>query len=186
MIKTLFRIRFFQFFRLMSGVGTYRLIFMLLILGVVSYIVFNILKQDSVTTLALVLLGIVILTTHATRKDKHFLKLLAKNVYYIYFFEYLFLVFPFMVIWVINYNWIGVGGLLLFCLIIPLIYFNLGMKNSFSFLLILIDPFSPNLNFKLNISLPFIPVNAFEWISGIRRSIVGMAPIYLLILAFSF
>jgi hypothetical protein len=48
------------------------------------------------------------------------------------------------------------------------------------------NPFSSNLNSKFKVSLPFISISSFEWISGIRRNLFILAPAYLFFLAFSF
>lgn len=185
MIKTLFKIRFYQFFRLMSNVGTYRLLLMLFVLCIVGYVLFLNLKQNTITSPAIIFIGIALLFIHIGRRDKNFLKSIGKYVYFIFLFEYLFLVIPFLVVWIVFFNWIGVIGLLLLCFIIPLIDINLGLQVFSLFLKFIINPFSSSLNFKLKIKLPFIRVTAFEWISGIRQNFFILVPMYLLILIFS-
>jgi hypothetical protein len=100
--------------------------------------------------------------------------------------EYLLLILPFLVIWTVYLNWIGVGLLILIVLLIPLISINLKLQYLGSIIKVLINPFSSNLNSKFKVSLPFISISSFEWISGIRRNVISLAPVYLFILAFSF
>jgi len=123
---------------------------------------------------------------HTSRKDKHFIKTTIKNPYSIYLIEYLLLNVPFLVIWIVHHDWIGAGLLLLSILSIPLISINLKLQNLGSIIKLLINPFSSNLNSKFKIRLPFISNNSFEWISGIRRNLILLLPVYLIILTFSF
>lgn len=186
MIASIFRIRLSQLFRLLKGIGLFRIIALLLLLWLVSFLVFQILKLPENTVKSLLGIGLLLLSLHATRNDKHFLKTTIKNPYSIYLSEYLLLILPFLVIWIIYFNWIGIGFLILLVLLIPLIPINFKLQNLGSMIKLLINPFSSNLNSKFKFSLPFISVGSFEWISGIRRNLIILLPVYLIILAFSF
>lgn len=186
MILTIYKIRLSQFFRLLKGIGLFRIIALLFILWFVSFLVFQFLISPENTFISLVVIVLLLLSLHASRKDKHFIKTTIKSPYPIYLSEYLLLIFPFLVIWIVHLNWIGAGLLLLFVLSIPLISINLKLQNLGSIIKLLINPFSSNLNSKFTVSLPFISSSSFEWISGIRRNLIFLFPVYLFILAFSF
>lgn len=186
MIITIFKIRLSQFFRTLKGIGLFRIIALLLILWFVSFIGFHFLILPENTITSLIVIVLLLLSLHASRKDKHFIKTTIKSPYSIYLIEYLLLILPFLVIWTVYLNWIGVGLLILIVLLIPLISINLKLQYLGSIIKVLINPFSSNLNSKFKVSLPFISISSFEWISGIRRNVISLAPVYLFILAFSF
>src|SRR3972149_1664235 len=186
MLLTIYKIRFLQLYRLLKDIGIFRFAVLILILGFISIMGFNLLKQPENTNKAIIISALILLFIHAARKDKRFLKVTFKNVYLIYWLEYFFLILPVLIIWIIFKNLTGAGELLLIGSLIPLIYLNIGLQNTSSILKILINPFSSNLNFNFNIRLPFINCYAFEWTSGIRRNLFILAPAYLLFLSFSF
>jgi hypothetical protein len=138
------------------------------------------------TIMSLIAIGLLLLSAHASRKDKHFLKIIIKNPYPIYLSEYLLSTLPFFIIWLINYNWIGLGLLMLIVFIIPMISINLKLKYLGSIIMLLLNPFSIKLNSKFNVRLPFISNHSFEWISGIRSKLLILAPLYLFFLSLSF
>ncbi len=190
MIITIFKIRLLQLFRLLKGRVLIRIIILLLLLLYAELtfgsIVYTFLVQSQNTITSLIIIGLLILSAHASRKDKNFLENIFKNPYSIYLSEYLLLSLPFFIIWLINYNLIGLGGLILISFVIPLIRLKLNLRNIGSISMLLLNPFSTNLNSKLKVSLPFISPVSFEWISGIRRNLLILTPTYLFILAFSF
>jgi hypothetical protein len=168
MIRTIYKIRLFQFFRLLKGIGLFRIIILLLILWLIFFLAFQFLISPENTVKSLIAIGLSLLSLQVSRNDKHFIKTTIKNPYSIYLSEYLLLILPFLVIWIVYSNWIGIGLLILIILLIPLISINL------------------NLNSKFKVRLPFISISSFEWISGIRRNLILLIPVYLFILAFSF
>lgn len=168
MIRTIFKIRLYQFFRLLKGIGLLRIIILLLILWFILFLAFQFLISPENTVKSLIAIGLSLLSLQVSRNDKHFIKTTIKNPYSIYLSEYLLLILPFLVIWIVYSNWIGIGLLILIILLIPLISINL------------------NLNSKFKVRLPFISISSFEWISGIRRNLILLIPVYLFILAFSF
>jgi hypothetical protein len=186
MILTVFRIRLSQLFRLLKAIGLFRIILLLLILWLVSFMAFSILKFPENTIKSLIVIVLLLLSLHASRNDKHFIKTTIKSPYSIYLSEYLLLTLPFFVIWSVQRNWVGIGLLILIVLLIPLISINLKLQNLGSIINLLINPFSSNLNSKFKVSLPFISNSSFEWISGIRRNLILLLPVYLFILALSF
>jgi len=186
MIITIFKIRLSQFFRLLKGIGLFRIIALLIILWFVLFVVYHFLISPENTVKSLIAIGLLLLSLHASRNDKHFIKTTIKSPYLIYLSEYLVLTIPVFVIWIVYNNWIGAGLLILVVFIIPLIYFNLQFQYLGSIIKLLINPFNSNLNSKFKIRLPFISTSSFEWISGIRRNLLILLPAYLLFLAFSF
>lgn len=186
MITTFIKIRLLQFFRLLKGIGLLRIIIVLLILWFTTYMVFHFLILPENTVKSLIAIGLFLLSLQVSRNDKHFIKTTIKNPYSIYLGEYLLLILPFLVIWIVYSNWIGVGLLILIILLIPLISINLKLRYLGSVIKFLIYPFNSNLNSKFKVRLPFISISSFEWISGIRRNLILLIPVYLFILAFSF
>jgi len=186
MIITILKIRLSQFFRLLKGIGLFRIIALLLIVWFVSFLVYQILILPENTITSLIVIVLLLLSLHASRNDKHFIKTTIKRPYLIYLSEYLLLILPVLVIWIVHFNWTGAGLLILIVLLIPLLAINLNLQILGSIIKMLMNPFSSNLNSKFKVSLPFISNRSFEWISGIRRNLILLLPIYLLILAFSF
>ena len=186
MILTIYKIRLSQFYRLLTELGLFRVIALLVIFGFVFFLLFHIVINPQNTILALIAIGLLLFSLHASRNDKRFIKTTIKSPYSIYFSEYLLLTLPFLVIWIVHFNWIGTGLLILIVLSTPLISTRIKPGNLGSIIKILINPFSTNLNSKFKVSLPFISDSSFEWISGVRRNLILLSPIYLLFLAFSF
>ena len=160
MILTIFKIRLSQFFRLLKEIGILRIIALLLIVCFVSFLVFQIVILPENTITSLIVIVLLLFSLHASRNDKHFIKTTIKSPYSIYLSEYLLLILPFLVIWIVYFNWIGIGLLILIVLLIPLFSTNLKLENLGSIIKMLINPFSTNLNSKFKISLPFISVHS--------------------------
>ena len=186
MIITIFKIRLLQLFRLLKGIGLLRIIIVLLILWFLSLLIFNLAIVPENTVKMSIITGLLLFSVHASRNDKHFLKSTLKTSYPIYLGEYFLLIIPFFTIWIIHSNWFGAGLLVLIVLLIPLICINFRLQYVSSIIKVLINPFNLNLNSKFKIRLPFISTRSFEWISGIRRNLILLVPIYLFIFAFSF
>ncbi len=186
MIITIFKIRISQLFRLLKGIGILRMIILLLFLWYIFFLIFQFLKPPENTVIALNGIGLLLILLHASRKDKHFVRTTFKSPYKIYLSEYLLFIIPFLVIWIIHLNWIGIGLLILIVLFMPLISINLKLEYFGVIIKFLINPFNSNLNLKFRVNLPFVSNSSFEWISGIRRNLIVLIPVYLIILAFSF
>lgn len=186
MIRAVFKVRISQFFRLLNEIGLFRVIFLLIILGFVLFFTYQFITTSENTIISLILIALLLLSVHTSRKDKPFLEAIIKQPYLIYLSEYMVLTLPVLVIWIVKNNWIGAGILLLVVFIIPLIYYNLQFRYLGSIIQLLINPFNPNLNLTVKTRLPFISSSSFEWISGIRRNLLILIPVYLLVLVFSF
>jgi hypothetical protein len=171
---------------LLKEIGLLRIIILLLILWLILFLIFQFLISSENTVKSLIAIGLLLLSLHASRNDKYFIKTTIKSPYSIYLSEYLLLILPFLVIWIVYFNWIGIGLLILIVLLIPLIPINLKLQYLGSIIKLLMNPFGSNLNSKFKVSLPFISISSFEWISGIRRNLILLFPVYLIVLAFSF
>jgi len=145
MIITIFKIRLSQFYRILTDLGLFRVIALLLIFGFALFLVFHIVINPQNTILALIAIGLLLLSLHASRADKRFINTTIKSPYSIYLSEYLLLILPFLVIWIAHFNWIGTGLLILIVLSIPLISTHLKLVNLGSIIKILINPFSTTL-----------------------------------------
>lgn len=186
MIITILKIRLSQFFRLLKEIGVFRIVALLVILCLVFIPVFNFLILPENTVISLIVILLSLLSLHSSRNDKHFIKTIIKSPYSIYLSEYVILMLPVFIIWIVLLNWIGIGLLFFVILLVSLISINLRLENLGSIIKLLLNPFSSGLNSKFTISLPFISISSFEWISGVRRNLILLVPVYLFILAFSF
>jgi hypothetical protein len=179
MILIILKIRLIQAFRVLKEIGLLRILFLI---AFMAYII----KHARNSYVVTIITGIILLSIHASRKDKRFLKLIFNRSYLIFFVEYFTLVCPIIVVFCFFKDWENIIVICLFCVLIPRIYLNLGLGNVSSLVKILLNPFSSNLNFKLNIKIPINNPRLFEWISGFRRYFIIIVSIYLLFLAFSF
>ena len=179
MILMILKIRLIQAFRVLKEIGLLRILFLI---AFMAYII----KHARNSYVVTIITGIILLSIHASRKDKRFLKLNFNRSYLIFFVEYFTLVCPIIVVFCFLRDWENIIVICLFCVLIPRIYLNLGLGNVSSLVKILLNPFSSNLNFKLNIKIPINNPRLFEWISGFRRYFIIIVSIYLLFLAFSF
>lgn len=186
MILTILNIRLIQLFRVLKEIGLLRAIMLIALITFVSLVIFQSIKQAQNSYGVAILTGFILLSVHASRKDKQFLRMNLNRSYFIFLIEYFILVFPMIIVSCIFKNWGNVIILGLICLLIPRIYLNLGLGNVSSIIKVLLNPFSSNLNVKWNIKIPINNPRSFEWISGFRRYFVIIVPIYLLLLAFSF
>ena len=179
MILIILKIRLIQAFRVLKEIGLLRILFLI---AFMAYII----KHARNSYVVTIITGIILLSIHASRKDKRFLKLNFNRSYLIFFVEYFTLVCPIIVVFCFLRDWENIIVICLFCVLIPRIYLNLGLGNVSYLVKILLNPFSSNLNFKLNFKIPINNPRLFEWISGFRRYFIIIVSIYLLFLAFSF
>lgn len=185
LIKIILYIRLKQFLRFVKIVGLLRGLFLLGFLSFVGFILYNFISNPVNTNLICIVFSISLLALHLYRKDKHFLQLNFRYVSLVYLTEYLLLLSPLIVIFLYFGNLKGAGILFLSTLLIALLNFRSNLIPLLYTLQFLIKPtkaFKHGLPVKVPINNPLL----FEWISGIRRFGIVIAPIYLLVLAFSF
>ena len=154
MIITILKIRLIQAFRVVKEIGLLRALILIVILAFVSFLILQTVKQANNSYIVSIASGLMVLMIHASRKDKRFLRINFNRNYFIFLVEYFLLVFPILIICLIFKDWKNVIILSLLCLMIPRIYLNLGLSNVSSALKILLNPFSSNLDFKLNVRVP--------------------------------
>lgn len=186
MILTILKIRLSQVIRVVKEIGLLRILFLIAFISFVSLLIFQAIKQTRNSYVVVIITGFILLSIHASRKDKRFLKMNFNRSYLIFLVEYFTLACPIIVVFCFFKDWENIIVICLFCLLIPRIYLNLGLGNVPSVIKILLNPFSSNLNFKLNVKIPINNPMLFEWISGFRRYFIIIVPIYLLFLTFSF
>ena len=186
MIKTILSIRFLQLVRFLNEIGIIRLIVLLSILAYVVTLLFNAIRQSQNVLLIPAAYTLVLLIIHITRKDRIFLLIAFKTIYPVYLIEYITVSLPFIFLSVFLYQWISLGILLVICLIIPLISIQMEMRFLTMWFKTLLNPVGSMAGFALNLKIPFVNPIDFEWISGIRRNILILLPIYLTVVVFSF
>lgn len=186
MIKAIFKIRAIQLFRLIKEIGVLRSLVVAVLVSFFSFIIIQTIGQTKNAILVSTITGFVILSIHASRKDKHFTRINFSNSYTLFLTEYLILTLPVLSTLAYFKEWKAIVLLFFLCIIIPRIYLNIGLKSFPSSLRFLLNPFSSKLTFNLNIKIPIKNPKAFEWICGIRRFFIPLTLIYVFILAFSF
>src|SRR5674476_1602694 len=97
MILTILRIRLIQVFRVLKEIGLLRILFLLAIMSFVSLLIFQTIKQARNSYFVAIITGFILISIHASRKDKRFLKMNFNRSYLIFLIEYITLVFPIMV-----------------------------------------------------------------------------------------
>jgi hypothetical protein len=186
MVARIIIIRFLQFYRLISGIGAFRIIFMLLLAVFAVFIAYNVLEEPSYTAGFSAVMTFALLSLHITRKDKRFLRILSDRYRLVFLAEYLLALLPFVVISLMVANLTAAIVLLLLCLVIPWIRLHADLQDASSLLRFLINPVKSKLSLGLNVGMPVRDPLAFEWISGWRSYFIVLIPVYLIVLGFSF
>jgi hypothetical protein len=175
-----------QVFRLLKEIGLLRVLVLIAILAFILLLILQTIKETKSAFSVLIIAGVIIMLIHTSRKDKLFLKMYFNRSYDIFLVEYLILTFPVIVACCIFKNWNIMIALVLICILIPLISFNSGSGIYSSVIKLLLNPFRSNFNLRLSIKIPVNDPKSFEWISGLRRYLVIILPIYLFVLVLSF
>jgi hypothetical protein len=162
-----------------------RTLILINILVFLSLFIYQSIERSHQSRTASVIAGLLILTLHASRKDKRFIRINFENGYTIFLIEYIVISLPLLIIFCLFNDWRNLIITSLIIFLVPAINLNTGSADIPSFLK-LFNPFSSNLRLRFNIKIPFVKPEAFEWISGIRRYFIVFVPVYLIILAFSF
>lgn len=173
-------------FRLIKEIGLLRSIVLFGFLIFIVLLIFQSVKQSNNSKIVSIFTGLVILSIHASRKDKRFIKINFNLSYFILFVEYLIISFPVLLMLYIIKDWGNVIMLLLICLLIPRIYLNLGLNNLSSGIKFLLNPFRSNFTFRMKVPVPVNNPKAFEIISGLRRNFIILILCYLIFLIFAF
>jgi hypothetical protein len=161
----LLKIRYAQISREMRDTGLAALLipFLLLALIYACYSLFQ--KTPGAYYLTIALFGSCI-SFHLSRKDKSFVKGHIEHHRVEMYSEYFVLTFPFAASSLLSRNWFLYPLLLIALISVPYIGQEFRKRTWFR-----------NLRFV-------IPVTAFEWISGFRKSFLLLVPLYILAIGF--
>ncbi len=167
MIKELLNIRWKQILRGISGIGLFRMLFLVGVVGFVGWLLY--LKAILISGAIAVSLGfmVVIALIHAKRRDKLFLSTHFSGYKLIMLVEYLLLFIPVIILAVVHRQWISLVSILGLFIVV-----NLKIETK-----------SSNLNTKIQ-SLVFS--DAIEWKAGLRRHFFILVPVWLLSVLTSF
>ena len=172
MIISFLKIRFKQFYREVSALGLFRVIFMT---GFLGFLVYGFLAQTTTTPDVYYVSGfylVLIAALHLNRKDKLFLKSHFENYKMIYGAEYLLLTSPLLICLIYNQQWLSVLGTFLLLFLIINLNDNLKLSRK-----------SRNLNTRLQ---QWIPDDSFEWKGGIRKYLVFLVAVWIIAMGTSF
>ena len=168
MVRAFIRIRIKQFFRAMEGIGLVRVVFLI---GLLGFLTFGMFIQLSKAPNLYYIFGAyfgVILLIHKNRSDKIFIKTHFDNYTFIYLVEYLLLASPLILCLLYYQQWLvsGVSIMVLFLIV----NCNFKVKHR-------------SLNTKIQ---KLIPHDSFEWKSGVRQTFVLIITLFILGLGSSF
>jgi hypothetical protein len=163
MILTFLLLHLKQLFRLLKELGIIRSLILLFLAGAAMARAFTL--SPSRPDLLCFVLVLSLFSLHTFRKDKAFLKILPVRRYLLYFVEYHLIASPFYLRLLLDRH--GMIALLAFAAISLIPFVNIRLnRNGSSFT-------------RLN----FIPSEAFEWKSGLRKHGLLIAVLYLLSLS---
>jgi hypothetical protein len=168
MIEAFVKIRIKQFYRGLIGIGLFRVIFLIGLLGFVLFISFI---ETSTYPDAFYVVGVtalIILMVQMNRQDKSFLKTNFNNYTLICFAEYLILSSIIIAFLIFHIQWIPLLVLISVLYLITLL--DLKLKQS-------------NLNTRLQ---QVIPSECFEWKGGVRQTFFILVPLWIIGLCTSY
>lgn len=168
MIAKLLHIRLKQLLRASSEIGIFRIIFMLALAIYGSFALFVKLGESSSNEIIISVFLFILLSIHANRKDKTFLKLYVKKPSFVYAIEYFILSLPLLLLFIYYNLW--TYFFIIICSIVIISIINLKINHK-------------NYNTKLQ---RLIPYDNFEWKSGFRNRFIILVSIYFLSIATSF
>ena len=168
MIKSLILIRSKQVIRSLIDIGIIYVLFLISFISLICFYIFTLTENTKNAYYVLFGISILLFGLHLSRKDKFFLKLNFKYYQFIYFIEYSILSIPVVICLLLNMQWIPVVFLMLFNYLVG--FFNVPQRKK-------------SLNTKLQKN---IPLNCFEWKSGVRALFYFLIPVWILTFATSF
>lgn len=162
MALSLFVLHAKQFGRLLKEVGLFR---SLVLLALLTFVLVRAYTIEPPLTYGLAALLVSLLSSlHAFRKDKVFLRVLGLQEYLLYAVQYHLLVSPFYAIFLLNRRWWSLMAVVIGVCLVPL------LTPSFQHQVGTVRP------------LAFVPPEAFEWKSGLRRYGIIIGLLYLIAL----
>ena len=168
MIQAFIKIRFFQIYRAIKGLGIIR---SCLLLGLFVFVAFILFIQSSKYPNSLYVAGIyllILILIQFKRSDKQFLKVHFNNFKRILLIEYMLLIIPLFICFIYNKQWQP----LLLSVILLFVIVNINFRFK-----------SLSLNTLIQ---RLIPSSCFEWKSGIRKNLLLIVPLFVLGLGTSF
>ena len=114
-------------------------------------------------------LALMLLSLHFNRKDKHFLKVLKNQRYVVFSMEYFMASLPFLGWFFIENAWFQIISTLILVIVLPFIKWTFIYENS-----------------TARLRFPKFMTKDFEWITGIRKNIGYIIPIYILAIILSY
>jgi len=163
LITKILQIRFHQIYRVLSTFGLFRVIFIIPILFFIFLFFNSFLNSNYWIVVAISCL--IVNWIHQIRNDKKFIKLISSNASHIFFYEYLILLSPIILLGLLSSNPISSITIILSVFFIAHLDYNIKINNIYTLI-------TKN-----------IPSDNFEWISGVRRSLIGIFIFYILGLA---
>lgn len=146
-------LRIKQFIRILDELGVLRVFILILAIGFGGKILIPKLLINVYSTLIFVTLLIFIASIHFSRKDKKMLKTLQISRYRLFFLEYFFMSIPFFIILFLSTSYLYIFVTLIFIFLISLFNYTFSFKRK-----------------RVLLSLKFLPVVDFEWVSGMRKT----------------
>lgn len=167
MIQSLLIIRLKQLYRVLSGIGLFRTIFLMMLFGFTGLFIYT--KAIDEATSQWVSNGFVflIIVIHLKRGDKLFLKNHFHNYKLILLSEYVLISLPLIAVLLIHRQW---ASLLSFSALLLIVHLDLRYRYS-------------SLNTRLQ---SLIPSDAYEWKAGVRKQLFFIAAVWLASSATSF
>ena len=162
MLNSFIRIRLFQIWRSIVGIGFFRAIFLLALISFGFRFLFE--QTSCLPNAYFITLGhlLIILQLHLKRKDKKFLRSSFYNYRLIYLVEYILLSTPLLLFLVYNFQWLIFIILTISLLAIIRVDFTYQQKV---------------LNTKIQ---RLIPDTCFEWKAGLRKVFLFLFPVWII------
>jgi hypothetical protein len=178
-------LRIKQLFRLFNGIDFLRLLFLLGILALVSFMLYSWSSNTAYIKIWIPVHTLIFAIIHAGRKDKDFIRMISSHSNLIFFGEYLVLSLPVLIAFCFHANWLGLSVIPLLLLISSLHFtltFSLsGIGKPF------IKPSASQISASALLKIGTGNPRLFEWNSGIRSpNILFIAFVYLIVVCFSF
>lgn len=152
MIEAFVKIRLKQLYRGIIGIGFFRIIVVIGLLGLILTYLFIATLQNPSAYYVTGIIAFIVFSVQMKRQDKSFLKTNFQNYKTIYFVEYSLLSSITIVFLIIHLQWISM--LLLLIALFFIVHLDFKMRQF-------------NLNTKLQ---QLIPDDCFEWKSGVRQT----------------
>ena len=168
MLKAFLKIRFLQLCRELSGIGLFRILFVVISIAFLGLMLFQGTGMVPHVYLALLIYLALIFFIQVKRKDKFFLKSHFDNYRLIYFVEYLLLTIPLISCLIYHKQWLALP--ILFAALLFIVQFDLRYK----------------LHTLNTIFQRWVISDSFEWKGGIRNAQLYLLPIWIIAMGTSF